>query len=283
MARPIYYPEWATTDTTLPVAGTSNKQRPKESLRTIGWDKTQIPAAEELNWQLDNVYDWVVHFDTLNSISKTVNFIGDVSGSFSFSNNSSTIGNVSLVVADNSHNHTSSNISDATSDPTPSSIVKRDAYGGTQLEKLGITGAGSAQYPSLVLDEVADDTGLYHYGEGKIGVAADALSVGYFGSEGWNGNVTGNLTGNVIGNASTVSSVSGNISMLTGTIAHGGTIPLPSGYTESQCKWIVSTSQQYNDGDTGVNVINCFCTGRVVTTNMDGLSGTANYMIIGVK
>lgn len=129
MARPTYYPEWATTDTTLPVAGTSNKSRPKESLRTIGWDKSQIPAAEELNWQLDNVYDWVVHFDTLNSISKTVTFIGDVSGSFSFSNNSSTIGNVNLQVADNSHNHTSANISDATSSNTPLTVIKRDANG----------------------------------------------------------------------------------------------------------------------------------------------------------
>jgi len=31
-----------------------------------------------------------------------------------------------------------------------------------------------------------------------------------------------------------------SVSMLQGTIAHGGTIPLPSGYTEGQCRWIVS-------------------------------------------
>ena len=30
------------------------------------------------------------------------------------------------------------------------------------------------------------------------------------------------------------------VAILTGTIAHGGTIPLPAGYTEAQCKWIVS-------------------------------------------
>ena len=38
--------------------------------------------------------------------------------------------------------------------------------------------------------------------------------------------------------------VTGNVSILTGTIAHGGTIPLPSGYTEAQCKWSVSTNSQ---------------------------------------
>lgn len=279
MAKPTYYPLWATNDVTLPTTGNVNKYRPKETLRTIGWDKGQYPTAEEWNWQLNNVGQWVEYFDTLNSISKTVNFIGDVLGSFSFTNQTSTIPNVSLQVTDNSHNHISSNITDATSTSTPSTVAKRDAYGGLQLAKLGITDSGSAQYPTLVFSEVADDTGFYHYAEGKIGVATDAISRGYFDLNGWNGNVVGEVTGN----AGTVTTVSGNVAILTGTIGNGATIPLPSGYTEDQCKWIVSTSQQYNDSDPGVGLFSCFCTGRVVTVQMDGLAGTANYLIIGVK
>ena len=38
--------------------------------------------------------------------------------------------------------------------------------------------------------------------------------------------------------------VTGNVAVLTWTIAHGGTIPLPSGYTEAQCKWSVSINSQ---------------------------------------
>lgn len=83
---------------------------------------------------------------------------------------------------------------------------------------------------------------------------------------------------------------SGNISILTGKVAHGGTLPLPSGYTEGQCKWMVSTSSHTVDDDdtiqcyTSAAVLNTANAGRVVTcyTAQRG-GGTANYMIIGVK
>ena len=286
MAKPTYYPEWATTDTTLPVAGTSNKSRPKESLRTIGWDKSQIPAAEELNWQLDNVYDWVVHFDTLNSISKTVTFIGDVSGSFSFSNNSGTIGNVDLQVADNSHNHTSANISDATSDATPNMVARRDLYGNCKFVRVRVE-AGSAANPSLYWAETDDDTGFYHPADGSIGIAIDGTSIGAFNSTGWTGQIN---------------SISPNISILTGTILHGGTIPLPSGYTQAQCRWFVSmnndnTSLTEWDIEESLTVlhyhticeatagrlVNCFSTVFKQSTGLTTHAGTANYMIIGFK
>lgn len=89
--------------------------------------------------------------------------------------------------------------------------------------------------------------------------------------------------------------VTGNVSILTGTIAHGGTIPLPSGYTEAQCKWSVSTSSQVTalstDGSDDRTYIRCFTTGRVVSCYMSNKnapevvkeSGVANYIIIGVK
>ena len=89
--------------------------------------------------------------------------------------------------------------------------------------------------------------------------------------------------------------VTGNVSILTGTIAHGGTIPLPSGYTEAQCKWSVSTNSQVTalstDGSDDRTYIRCFTTGRVVSCYMSNKnapevvkeSGVANYIIIGVK
>ncbi|ULG01843.1 hypothetical protein phiA047_0112 [Aeromonas phage phiA047] len=89
--------------------------------------------------------------------------------------------------------------------------------------------------------------------------------------------------------------VTGNVAVLTGTIAHGGTIPLPSGYTEAQCKWSVSTNSQVTalstDGSDDRAYIRCFTTGRVVSCYMSNKdapevvkeSGVANYIIIGVK
>ena len=73
--------------------------------------------------------------------------------------------------------------------------------------------------------------------------------------------------------------------VLTGTIASGGTIPLPSGYTEAQCKWIAAGG---NMRDSGNDMANWRITtsGRVVTVLVDDavVSGNyANYMIIGVK
>lgn len=62
MSKPDYLPIWASEDTTLPATGETNKVRPKESLRTIGWDMGQIPTAEEWNWQFNNMYQWIEYF-----------------------------------------------------------------------------------------------------------------------------------------------------------------------------------------------------------------------------
>lgn len=89
------------------------------------------------------------------------------------------------------------------------------------------------------------------------------------------------------------------VAVMTGTIADGGTIPLPSGFTEDQCKWIVSVrdlSGAFAGNNQGSDILNitCFTTGRVVTakftfrnntigTGTNNISHTVNYMIIGVK
>ncbi len=75
----------------------------------------------------------------------------------------------------------------------------------------------------------------------------------------------------------------GNVAILTGTIAHGGTIPLPSGYTEAQCKWTVSVNSATSTGE-DIQTINCSANAsRVVTMSGEDYTGIANYIIIGVK
>ena len=282
MAKPTYYPEWATTDTTLPVAGTSNKSRPKESLRTIGWDKSQIPAAEELNWQLDNVYDWVVYLDTINTTNKTFTLTGDVTGSTTYSNEGGFT--VITTVADNSHSHVSDNITDATAEATVNTVAKRDSTGSTKFNRICATGGDSAN-PSFYFSENSNDTGFYLQSDGHIGVSSDGIPLGYFGDNGIHMPTYGSHTGN----SSTVSSISGNISILTGILANGATIPLPSGYTESQCKWFVSVNSIGVQNDGTLDTLICYAdASRVVHIEMQGpspgtLYGNVNYMIIGIK
>ena len=94
---------------------------------------------------------------------------------------------------------------------------------------------------------------------------------------------------NAVNADSLVSGIS-DIDILTGTIAHGGTIPLPAGYTQAQCKWFVSISHFYFDTPANDLRTTLYCSAnasRLVTckrTNAFGtFTGTANYMIIGVK
>ena len=80
--------------------------------------------------------------------------------------------------------------------------------------------------------------------------------------------------------------VTGNVSILTGTIAHGGTIPLPSGYTEAQCKWVAIPSNMSDDGNNDMASFQVTTSGRVVTVLVDNTAYAGNYatyIIIGVK
>lgn len=94
----------------------------------------------------------------------------------------------------------------------------------------------------------------------------------------------------VLSNALSPSSGGSTVTILTGTAAHGGTIPLPDGYTQDQCKWFVSVNALEEQ-------ITIFCsadTNRVVTCRSRSAldqensqyyykNGTANYTIWGVK
>lgn len=79
------------------------------------------------------------------------------------------------------------------------------------------------------------------------------------------------------------------ILMVSGTITHGGTIPLPSGYDASQCTWTVSINSltRWAGGSDLAWTETCSVnSSRVVTIKRVGWSsvtGTVNYIIAGVK
>ena len=86
-----------------------------------------------------------------------------------------------------------------------------------------------------------------------------------------------------------IRSLGTQVAVLMGEIADGGTIPLPAGYTEAQCKWTVFTATSAS----GESFTPCFTEGRVVRCGYDyrgnflhakkRASGVARYIIIGVK
>lgn len=84
--------------------------------------------------------------------------------------------------------------------------------------------------------------------------------------------------------------LTGNLAVLTGAIGHGGVIPLPLGFTQNQCKWMVGVGQ-WNDwggfNRDGIDIVVCSAdANRVVsayTTNGPQFNGVANYIIIGMK
>jgi hypothetical protein len=83
------------------------------------------------------------------------------------------------------------------------------------------------------------------------------------------------------------------ITVVSGTIAHNGTIPLPSGYTHSQCTFMVGAGTWptsafggygrdgidsfYVSVDKNTRVVSCY------TVNSASYPGTANYILIGIK
>jgi hypothetical protein len=82
-----------------------------------------------------------------------------------------------------------------------------------------------------------------------------------------------------------------DISIIQGTIEDGEKLPLPNGYTESQCSWVVSPRQVATTGrtdgyDDGKGIRFYADNDRNVIARFDGLgevSGTANFIVIGVK
>ncbi|WP_439240854.1 shufflon system plasmid conjugative transfer pilus tip adhesin PilV [Lonepinella sp. BR2474] len=98
------------------------------------------------------------------------------------------------------------------------------------------------------------------------------------------------------GTVALLDDIKNNVVVLSGYIVHGGTIPLPNGFTESQCKWMVSmnsdnpTSSTWDIFESGAHMhyrFECYAHTRKVTAkayhNGSEIVGVANYIIIGVK
>lgn len=78
------------------------------------------------------------------------------------------------------------------------------------------------------------------------------------------------------------------ILIVTGNATNGGTIPLPSGYLESQCKWMVSPRvMSYSIGNGPAHPAIGFTvyadTRVIVSTDATGAAVTVNYIIVGYK
>lgn len=65
MAYPDFDPLWAVEDTYTD--GTPTKIRPSEDLRNQGYLPDAEPTAQELNWQLNNLYEQVKELKSLSS------------------------------------------------------------------------------------------------------------------------------------------------------------------------------------------------------------------------
>ena len=59
---PEFYPDWAEIDKI--VSGSPNKVRPQPVLRDDGYAPDEVPTSQELNWQLNNIAQWIKDFDS---------------------------------------------------------------------------------------------------------------------------------------------------------------------------------------------------------------------------
>lgn len=107
--------------------------------------------------------------------------------------------------------------------------------------------------------------------------------------------VANNLPASIVSGTTVTSSIgtlanpAPKVLVVTGTIPHGGTIPLPAGYTESQCQWMVGPrNAQFQDssgrgGCESILTVSTYLSGRTATAFTSGScrgtwSFTLNYI-----
>lgn len=122
---------WASSDVDLPNLAGPNKTRPIDDLILKGWDFKEKPTADEFNYVLNNMGQYISYLLNKNT---TYTFSGDVTGS---ANSSGSDVNFIIAVKDNSHYHTSDTI-------IGSSNITTDSWGPSRnLEFTGFaTGNG---------------------------------------------------------------------------------------------------------------------------------------------
>jgi hypothetical protein len=102
------------------------------------------------------------------------------------------------------------------------------------------------------------------------------------------GNVYLRNNSNVFSHGKAIGGSPGQVTkILTGQITNGKTIPLPGGYTQAQCKWLVSRFKAtVSHGDHhGSHSSHCYANSarKIFVSGYGGGTGVAQYMIIGVK
>lgn len=184
---------------------------------------------------------------------------------------------------------------------------------GRYVAKICVTPEGATNTDRRVVGMTVTEGAVHTNGYGWLhegfiragnGVGQEA---GHTISIGWNPHdlrLKATLDGNDMGNIVFEQQLNtkSTVAVLTGKIAHGGTIPLPSGFSQAQCKWIVSmhnenpTSVTWDLQEAGAHnhystniwtdanrVVHC----RVYRNGTGGAVGwnnaEANYLIIGVK
>lgn len=143
-------------------------------------------------------------------------------------------------------------------------------------------------------------TGFVRSGNGIGQNAGHQVKIGWDGRDRLKATIDNTDLGNLVFDQQL--NTKSTVAVLTGRIEHGGTIPLPHGFSQEQCKWIVS---MHNDNPTNKHWdvkeggqfnhynVHCWTDGnRVVTCRayreaQYGAGGwydsQANYLIIGVK
>lgn len=250
---------WASDDVILPNAQRPNKSLPSESLIQTGWDLSQKPAADEWNYLLNNngqYIKWLIE-EKINEFLKKSENLNDLANKSTARTNLSVY---SKAESDANFLDAASNLSDLNN--TTTARTNLDVFSKSEVNSKtisagnGLTGGGDLS-------------------------ANRTISMG-------TPSTIGPATSNTASGTTHTHALdaTGNVSILTGFLPNGGTIPLPAGYTESQCKWAAFPRTVNNTGDAGIDSIECTVTGRVVTITSEGVSvagNTASYIIIGVK
>ena len=141
----------------------------------------------------------------------------------------------------------------------------------------GGTGATTAEQARKNLDANGFVTGL----------SVNGRTITYTKKDGTSGTITTQDT-------TIPSSITSKISVTAGTIGHGGTIPLPSGYSRSQCNYAVWPHHMYDSdpgfGDGGYNKTQVnqstgvvYCEYSYNSSTAYRKAGTAGYLCIAVK
>ncbi len=170
---------------------------------------------------------------------------------------------------------------------------------GAVTTQLAAIWASSGSKAVFITDSAGNSYALMNSGKGIafLGGTGAVGDIAYVASGGVPTSLVSSTANTVlISNGATTApsyaALSALIAITSGVVSHGATIPLPSGYAESQCKWVVGLGNlgTYNGGDgTNLQQIRCSvdgsrvltCTG--ITRDNSTITGSANYIIIGTK